>query len=294
LLAFFLLFFVNNVFQKDVGGIPVGLERLKESQAAEQRKQLADSTITTDYSDDKSIPVSEVKQDTTAVDIAQSNESTVSYDDSHTFAYWTMIILLLIATVTLLFYLYALREKLKEKEIDIKSEKRKYRRKIAQLEQNVEETISKQQDLDKELKFRQSEMVTMAMSIIQKNEFLNELKKEIVQSKTAVKDPEHRLAFNKLSLMITQNLSIDRDREKFQMFINQQHSNFLHRLSESFPGITENEKRLAALLRLNLSSKEIASILNISPKSVEMNRYRLRKKLQVSSKVNLSEFIREF
>jgi DNA-binding CsgD family transcriptional regulator len=57
--------------------------------------------------------------------------------------------------------------------------------------------------------------------------------------------------------------------------------------------MTENEKRLAALLRLNLSSKEIASILNISPKSVEMNRYRLRKKLGVPSDVGLSEFIRE-
>ncbi|RLD37816.1 MAG: hypothetical protein DRI89_14890, partial [Bacteroidetes bacterium] len=193
-----------------------------------------------------------------------------------------------------LFYLHAVREKFKDKEIDFKSLERKYRKKVSLLEQNVQETINKQQDLDKELKFRQSEMVTMAMSIIQKNEFLNDLKKEIVHSKSSVREPENRLIFNRLSLMITQNLSIDRDREKFQMFINQQHSNFLHRLAESFPTITENEKRLAALLRLNLSSKEIASILNISPKSVEMNRYRLRKKLRVSSKINLSEFIREF
>ncbi|MBE9483461.1 MAG: hypothetical protein IMY74_01370, partial [Bacteroidetes bacterium] len=58
--------------------------------------------------------------------------------------------------------------------------------------------------------------------------------------------------------------------------------------------MTGNEKRLAVLLRLNLSSKEIASILNISPKSVEMNRYRLRKKLKVEPKVGLNDFIREF
>ncbi len=94
--------------------------------------------------------------------------------------------------------------------------------------------------------------------------------------------------------MITQDLSIDRDREKFQMHINEQNSNFIHKLGESFPSITDNEKRLASLLRLNLSSKEIASILNISPKSVEMNRYRLRKKLKVNPKVNLNDFIRDF
>ena len=104
---------------------------------------------------------------------------------------------------------------------------------------------------------------------------------------------ESRMELNKLSLMITQDLSIDRDREKFQMHINEQNSNFMHQLSESFPTMTDNEKRLASMLRLNLSSKEIASILNISPKSVEMNRYRLRKKLKVDPKVSLSDFIRE-
>jgi len=294
LLAFFLLFFVNNVFQKDVGGTPIGLERIKNNLSTKQETSSLDSLKTAQYVDSVAVQGKESQKDTVVVKNVQNQENLSAYDDSHTFAYWTTIVMLLIGAIVLLFYLYAVREKLKDKEIDIKSLDRKYRRKVSLLEQNVQETINKQQDLDKELKFRQSEMVTMAMSIIQKNEFLNDLKKEIIQSKSSVREPEHRLVFNRLSLMITQNLSIDRDREKFQMFINQQHSNFLHRLSESFSGITENEKRLAALLRLNLSSKEIASILNISPKSVEMNRYRLRKKLRVSSKINLSEFIREF
>ena len=169
-----------------------------------------------------------------------------------------------------------------------------YRIKTEHLEKSLEEKIHLQDDLGKELKFRQSEMVTMAMSIIHKNEFLNDLKLEIVKIKVNTKDQEIRLGLNKLSLMITQDLSIDRDREKFQMHINEQNSHFIHKLTESFPSITDNEKRLASLLRLNLSSKEIASILNISPKSVEMNRYRLRKKLKVDPKINLNDFIRGF
>jgi len=147
--------------------------------------------------------------------------------------------------------------------------------------------------MDKELKFRQNEMTTMAMNIIHKNEFLNDLKKEIVTIKGKMKDPESRQNLNKLTLMISQNISIDRDREKFQLHVDEQNTRFLQLLSLNFPAMTENEKRLATLLRLNLSSKEIASILNISPKSVEMNRYRLRKKLGVPGDVGLTEFIRE-
>jgi DNA-binding CsgD family transcriptional regulator len=176
----------------------------------------------------------------------------------------------------------------------ISSNEKRYLLKIESLEKSVKDKIHRQEDLGKELKFRQNEMVTMAMSIIHKNEFLTSLKDEIIRIKANIRDHETRLALNKLSLMITQDLSIDRDREKFQMHISEQNSNFNHRLSEAFPSMTENEKRLASMLRLNLSSKEIASILNISPKSVEMNRYRLRKKLKVDPKVNLSDFIREF
>ena len=294
LLAFFLLFFVNNVFRKDVGGTPISLGGLQTQQSSEQVTQNTDSLNTAQFTDSSAMLQQAKREKPVALKNVQNPDHTSPYTSRYTFFYWMAIVFLLIMLIVLLYYLLRIREQLKEQEINIKSEEKKYLRKISQLEQTIQEKNTKQQHLDKELKFRQSEMVTMAMSIIQKNEFLNDLKKEIVQSKSTIRDPENRLAFNKLSLMITQNLSIDRDREKFQMFINQQHSNFLHRLSESFPGITENEKRLAALLRLNLSSKEIASILNISPKSVEMNRYRLRKKLQVSSKINLSEFIREF
>ena len=181
-----------------------------------------------------------------------------------------------------------------EQESKLKTLENKYLFKQKELEDRLDEQKAKQTDLDKELKFRQNEMVTMAMNIIRKNEFLSDLKKEIIDIKSTVKDPDARQAFNRLSLMISQNLSIDRDREKFQMHLNEQNSNFLRLLSEKYPSITDNEKRLAVLLRLNLSSKEIASILNISPKSVEMNRYRLRKKLKISPKVSLSDFIREF
>ncbi|MEZ5012275.1 MAG: LuxR C-terminal-related transcriptional regulator [Bacteroidales bacterium] len=68
---------------------------------------------------------------------------------------------------------------------------------------------------------------------------------------------------------------------------------FFIRLKEKFPDLSEKEKRLAAYIRLNLSTKDVASLLNIAPKSVEINRYRLRKKLGIDPGINLTEFILE-
>ncbi|HCT71534.1 MAG TPA: hypothetical protein DF409_11520 [Bacteroidales bacterium] len=69
------------------------------------------------------------------------------------------------------------------------------------------------------------------------------------------------------------------------------HKDFRQKLTVSFPALTEQEKRLAVLLRLNFSSKEIASLMGISPKSAEIARYRLRKKLNLKQGESLTQFI---
>ena len=284
LVSFFMLFFVNNVFKKDVGAP-------KDSLVQEYVMKI-DSIAESAVQDDTISFVKE-KQETTVEkperpDFTENENKTV---DVALIVFSSFAFLLLLISIWLTIKVRKTRQK---QDSELQKLQNKYVFKIKELEDSLDEHKAKQTDLDKELKFRQNEMITMAMNIIQKNEFLSNLKKEIVEIKSSVKDTEARQAFNRLSLMISQNLSIDRDREKFQMHLNEQNSNFLRLLSEKYPSITENEKRLAVLLRLNLSSKEIASILNISPKSVEMNRYRLRKKLKVPPKVNLSDFIREF
>ena len=288
IMAFFMLFFVNNVFKQDVGGnrtLVAETEIISQSPIVD-----VDSTIQLQDSN------SYISQSDTPINntITEENEEDILPHNSNSILLLIAIIILLVSVLILL---YKLKQKNKKSLFNLRQTEaveNKYLIKINQLEKNIKDKITHQDNLGKELKFRQSEMVTMAMSIIHKNEFLDNLKKEVVKIKSGVNDHEIRIQLNKLSLMITQDLSIDRDREKFQMHINEQNSNFIHRLENKYPSMTDNEKRLASLLRLNLSSKEIASILNISPKSVEMNRYRLRKKLKVEPKVNLTDFIREF
>ncbi|MFM8449201.1 MAG: helix-turn-helix transcriptional regulator, partial [Haliscomenobacter sp.] len=72
------------------------------------------------------------------------------------------------------------------------------------------------------------------------------------------------------------------------------HAHFLRRLKERFPQITPKDQKLCAYLRLNLSSKEIAPLLGISVRSVEVSRYRLRRKLDLESEDNLTEFLLQF
>jgi len=276
LISFFLLFFIHNVFRQDVG-LNDNIITTSAKASVDTTKQLPDDTVSYPQQGQDLI---------TTIENAESNME--SY-------LWTIIGILLVTTGSTVYYF--LRREKKNKEL--------YNQKTDELEKEVAlqaESMEKElesyrrehEGLDKELKYRQNEMTTMATNIIKKYELVSQIKEDINKIKKGIKDAESRRAISEVIIKINQNLLYDRDREKFQMYLEDHNSNFMHRLNEMYPDMTDNEKRLAALLRMNLSSKEIASILNISTKSVEMNRYRLRKKLQIPPKQNLTDFIRNF
>ena len=138
-----------------------------------------------------------------------------------------------------------------------------------------------------------SEAIDMALNIIQKNDSLRKLSQKIELFRA---NPKFEVCYKELfelHNMIRGTLQLDKDRDTFQLYVQENNELFYSSLKEKYPKLSAKEIRLCGLIRLDLSSKEIASILNISSKSVEMNRYRLRKKMQLSGSVNLSVFIRE-
>jgi tetratricopeptide (TPR) repeat protein len=153
-------------------------------------------------------------------------------------------------------------------------------------------TVAKleQHNLKQELQYKEKELVNMALYIIQKIEFIELLNNELKTLQKESKEEKNEVV-NKLSQLISANVKLDKERLDFQLHVENVNQSFFIKLKEKFPGITENEKKLSALLRINLSSKDIASIYNISPSSVDMNRYRLRKKLNLNSDENLGEFL---
>jgi DNA-binding CsgD family transcriptional regulator len=90
---------------------------------------------------------------------------------------------------------------------------------------------------------------------------------------------------------LSEDDNIDKEWENFAKHFDKVHSDFLIELKERHSAITPNELKLCAYLRMNLSTKEIAQLMNISVRGVEISRYRLRKKLGISSETNLFDYL---
>lgn len=140
------------------------------------------------------------------------------------------------------------------------------------------------------LEYKNKELEKFAFHIIEKNELLAKLKEEL-KSLTNEHQPENEKRVREISSSINNNLQIDKDRKEFEFQLDNIHQSFFLKLDSLYPGLTKSERRLCSLLVLDLSSKNIATILNISPDGVKKSRYRLRKKLNLEEEVNISEFL---
>jgi len=186
--------------------------------------------------------------------------------------------------ITLFFIFFSLKTRItKNKEIA------KYQQSL--VERKLTILKLEQTNLEQNLKHSEKELVDMALYIVQKIEFLETLQSEI---KTMQKDSgsSNQEITKKLSSLISHNLRLDKEQVDFQLHLEKVNQSFYKKLEQKFPKITQNELKLSALLRSNFTSKDIATIYNISPSSVDMNRYRLRKKFNLTNEENLSHFLK--
>jgi DNA-binding CsgD family transcriptional regulator len=139
--------------------------------------------------------------------------------------------------------------------------------------------------LRNDIENKNRELAISTMSIIKKNEFLSSIKTELIKSDVSKNSSVVKI--------IDKNLNNTDDWNMFQEAFNNADKNFLKKMKSLHSELTPNDLRLCAYLRLNLSSKEIAPLLNISPRSVEVKRYRLRKKMSLPHDLNLTNYILE-
>lgn len=163
-------------------------------------------------------------------------------------------------------------------------------RKIIEKNREIHET--QKRFMECELQTKNNELMNFALHIVQKNEFLQTVKKDLRDLKARGDDGKMQ-KINELLMKVNQNLRMSTEIEEFQKNVDQVNREFFVKLQEKFPNLTENEKRLSALLRLNLSSKEIATLNNISIKAVEMGRYRLRKKIGLDTNDVLTDYLQQ-
>jgi tetratricopeptide (TPR) repeat protein len=149
----------------------------------------------------------------------------------------------------------------------------------------------KENQLKAELEAINKELTTRALHIIQKNELLTQLKGKIDKIQTG-KNATHQAAeIKQLSNLINYSFSLDKDWEDFKKVFEQVHQDFFNSLQSRFPDLTSGEIRLCALLKLNLDSEDIATILGVSQDSLRVMRYRLRKKMNLEKGMNLVNFV---
>ena len=150
---------------------------------------------------------------------------------------------------------------------------------------NEQEVIKlRNEKLNQEIESKNRELAISTMSIVKRNEVLRKVKKELKSNIGLSKDDD-------VFKLIDKNLENTKDWNLFKDAFNSADKDFLKRAKSLYPDLTHNDLKFCAYLRLNLSSKEIAPLLNISVKSVEVRRYRLRKKMKLKHEINLTDHI---
>ena len=171
--------------------------------------------------------------------------------------------------------------KLQQKEVEFKKEVEKSEAEYLRL--HNEKLLS-------EVNYKDSQLASATMHLVQKGEMLLKIKQELNKLLPDVVT-ENRKQVKKLIRTIVEDARLDDNWEQFEFHFDQVHENFLKRLREQYPMLTPKDQKICAYLRMNLSSKEIAPLMNISVRGVEISRYRLRRKLNVDADANLIDFM---
>jgi len=163
-----------------------------------------------------------------------------------------------------------------------------------EMDRNEKEIISlKNDNLEAELNYKNRELATITMHLVDRGKLLQAIKEELIAitQKLNIEDAGHQ--FRRVYMLLNDAEKGDEDWDHFAIYFDQVYNNYLATMKVKFPNLSATDLKLCAYLRLNLSSKETAQLLNISLKGVEISRYRLRKKLQLPTEVNLYDFLIE-
>ncbi|HRI60289.1 MAG TPA: triple tyrosine motif-containing protein [Saprospiraceae bacterium] len=171
-----------------------------------------------------------------------------------------------------------------------------HQQKEAQHQREVEQskaalTEIQNEKLEAEIKFKNQELASATMHLVQKGEILLTVQEALHQILEKSTNPAVKKEIQQLLNLLNSDTKLDEDWEQFAFHFDQVHVDFLKRLREQFPQLSANDHKLSAYLRMNLSTKEIAPLMNISVRGVEASRYRLRRKLGLPNDANLTEFM---
>ncbi|HUW94049.1 MAG TPA: triple tyrosine motif-containing protein [Bacteroidales bacterium] len=204
---------------------------------------------------------------------------------------WVAYVVLFISSALMLIWTISKRIEISGRNERLKH-LRAYRAKeqeyIRQALEAEKEIISmKNEGLRIEMIQRDKELANQAMSLVRKNEFLIKIKEELQSLKESAQEENVSEKIVSIISRIKREVDHNKQREVFERAFDEVHEEFLNKLKTMYHSLTPTELRLCAYLKMNISTKEIAPLLNISMRGVEICRYRVRKKLGIDRKTNL-------
>ena len=235
---------------------------------------------------------------------AKINDSNITTATNFTFtilAPWysnkiaiAIYIILLIIGYYILRRLYRLKLKRHQQHILEKLQKEKEEFLKQEVIANEQEIVRiKNEQLQDALAGKSRELANSAMNIVYKNELLQKINDEMSNLKDSSGKKLSEDQLRKIQKVINEGMTDERDWNLFESSFNEAHESFFKKLKAHHPDLVPNDLKLCAYLRMNMNSKEMASLLNISLRGVEIRRYRLRKKLNLEHDKNLVEFLIE-
>ena len=183
-------------------------------------------------------------------------------------------------------------------------EKIRHEKRLARKEQIFQEQSAlsekeimhlRNESLQAEMNHKNKELANATLHLIQKNRTLTGLKNDLNKlTRSIPADNPEKQNVNNLLKKVNKDLRNEKNWELFNSYFDEVHQDFINRIKEEHTDLTPKELRMCAYLRMNISTKEIAPLMNISVRGVEISRYRLRKKLNLKRDANLTEYIMSF
>lgn len=213
------------------------------------------------------------------------------YESDTAYGVYSAIILILFGSV-----LYTRERKHKTEKIllnqTMDEEIKQKEREISEFSAKTNEQIAalKNENLKKEIDHKNSQLASVTMHLLSKNEFVMSIRKKLSDALNTKNNQED---LTKIVKSIDRNIDKDEAWDTFVHHFDQVHGNFLHKLKDEV-SLTPQETKLCAYLKMNMSTKDIANLMNITVRGVELSRYRLRKKLGIDREVNLVSYLDKF
>ncbi len=212
-------------------------------------------------------------------------------------AYVLYLLIISGLTILLIWYImYRIRRSVHEQEAVFQKEMEEQAARHQQETLLAEKQILdlKNEKLRADMVFRDKELANQTMAIIEKNRFLKRINDDLQNIQDFIVNDTARNKIHSLKKQIKKEIDVKQQNKIFETYFDEANEKFFKQLKERFPDLTPYDLRLCAFIRMNISTKEIAAILNISYRGAEVSRYRLRKKMQLPRGENLSAFLAGF